>query len=174
MYSPLASHRKSRMTVLITLILLAICLIGRRMIYDSGNVSTDITQLQKLVDFGAAPTPGKWEIFATPEYTGGVPGPTDYLTLIAELTSFDKKAFLANPQAEEIWIAPESARPWLSENFRRMLTKQKNLVVDFSKNEHCRSLPARLKETSEKVKGLICEDGGSTMIYLRIADYSKS
>ena len=157
--------------IITTCSLLIIFSIGYHMRND--RVSTDIIALQKIVELGIAAKSGKWEMFGTPEYTGGVPGPTDYITLIAELTSFDEKLFLANLQAEEIWIAPESARPWLSENFRLMLAKQKNLVVDFSKNGQCRSLPATLKETSEKLKGLICEDGGRVLIYLRIADYSK-
>jgi len=173
-YSPLVSHSKGRSTAFLALVLLALCLIGFKILYHSSNVSTNVAQLQKLVDLGVAPTSAKWEVFSTPEYTGGVPGPTDYITLVAELTSVDEKAFLANPQAEEIWIAPESARPWLSENFRRMLATQKNLVIDFSKYSHCPTLPATLKQTGEKIKGLICEDAGRALIYLRISDYSKS
>lgn len=95
---------------------------------------------------------GKWEIFGTPEYIGGAPAPTDYVTLIAEVSSTENDKRNAMPPAGDIWIAPESARPWLSNNFRTMLANFKNLTVDFSGHPECRSLRATLRQTKKWLK----------------------
>jgi hypothetical protein len=64
----------------------AILLNGCNIENESGKISTDISALQKIVSLDMATPSGKWEIFGTPEYTGGVPAPTDYVTLIAEIS----------------------------------------------------------------------------------------
>jgi hypothetical protein len=141
---------------------------------QSSNVSTDILKLQELVSFDFIPTSAKWEVFGTPEYTGGVPGPTDYVTLIVEFPSIQQKVFVNMPAAAEVWIAPESGRKWLSEPFRLLLELKKNETTDFSTNPDCRSISATLRQTRERVNGLACSHAGKLMVYLTIADYSTS
>jgi hypothetical protein len=149
-------------------------LMGCTMEDQSSNVSTDIVKLQELVIFDFIPTSVKWEVFGTPEYTGGLPGPTDYVTLIAEFPSIQQTVFANMPAAAEIWIAPESGRKWLSDPFRLLLEMQKNVTTDFSTNPDCRSISATLRRTRERVNGLACIQAGKLMVYLTIADYSTS
>jgi hypothetical protein len=152
----------------------AILFIGCNMKNESEKMSTDISALQKILILDIAMPSGKWEIFGTPEYTGGAPAPTDYLTLIAEISSTENDKFNSTPPAGDIWIAPESARPWLSNNFRTMLDKSKNLTVNFSGHPECRSLKAALRQTKEMVEGFSCNRDGRTLLYLTVADYTKS
>lgn len=141
---------------------------------EATKVSTDIAALQKIVNLPLTPVSAKWELFGTPEYTGGVPGPTDVVTLIAELAPVDEAAFAAQAPAGKVWIAPESARPWLTQSFHSMLEENKNRTVDLSTNTHCRSFNATLKQTGKPVSGFACSDAGKLLVYLTISDYSHS
>jgi len=158
---------------IILTVLANILLIGCNMKSESRKMSTDLSALQKIVILDMAPTSVKWEIFGTPEYTGGAPAPTDYITLIAEISSTENDKFKSMQPAGDIWIAPESARPWLSIYFRTMLEKSRNVTVDFSKRPECRSLIATLRQTKKMVKGFSCNRDGRTLLYLTVADYTK-
>lgn len=45
--------------------------------------SRDLTALQAKVKIDLPIRSATWDIFGTPEYKGGVPGPTDLQTLVA-------------------------------------------------------------------------------------------
>lgn len=141
---------------------------------EASKVSTDVAALQKIVQLDFTPAAAKWEVFGTPEYIGGVPGSTDFLTLIAEVTPENPATFAARAPAGKIWIAPKSARSWLSDAFHAMLDKQKNTTVDLSTSVNCRALNANRKQTGEVVKGFACNEGGRMLVYLTLADNSKS
>ena len=149
-------------------------LIGCTVKDDVAKVSTDVAALQKIVNLDATPRSAKWEIFGTPEYLGGVPGPSDFVTLIAELSPVDEQAIVEKEPAGTVWIAPESARPWLAEPFYSMLDKQKNTTVDLSTYPGCRSVNATLKQTGKPLKGFACSNAGKVLVYLTIADNSQS
>lgn len=53
-----------------------------------------------------------WQIFGTPEYTGGLPAPTDYMTLIAEYRGVPAQGLQAetHPSAGYGWRPKRSAR----------------------------------------------------------------
>lgn len=141
---------------------------------EVSKVSTDVAALQKIVKLDFTPTSARWETFGTPEYIGGVPGSTDFVTLIAELTPFDESAFTARASAGKVWIAPESARPWLSNPFHSMLYKYKNVTIDLSEHANCRPFNATLKKTGKQVSGFACSKAGKLLVYLTIADNSKA
>jgi len=141
---------------------------------ESIRFSTDIVALQEMVVFDSVPRSAKWEVFGTPEYTGGVPGPTDYVTLIAEMPPIEAAAFNALPRAGTIWIAPETARAWLSDPFRTTLAQQKNATIDFSTNPHCRAMQATLRQSREVVSGFACAHADNMLVYLTIANYAKT
>lgn len=138
------------------------------------KVSTDVAALQKIVHLDFTPTSARWELFGTPEYIGGVPGSTDFVTLIAELAPLDEKAFRASTPAGKVWIAPESARPWLAGPFHAMLDKNKNMTIDLSTHSDCRPFNATLKQTGKNVKGFACSNAGKLLVYLTLADNSQS
>ena len=141
---------------------------------EATKVSINANDLQKIVNLDLAQRSVKWEMFGTPEYSGGVPGPTDFITLIVEVTPGNDEWESTAPSTGSVWIAPESPRSWLSGQFYSMLEKQRNSTLDLSKTAHCRSIQTTLRQTGEPVKGFECVDSGKKLIYLRIADYSRS
>lgn len=138
------------------------------------DVSTDVAALQKIVRLDFTTSSVKWEVFGTPEYKGGVPGPTDFQTLIAEVSPVDPAAFAARPASGKFWIAPEAARSWLFAPFRNMLAIQKNKPFELSNWHDCRALNATLSQTGTAVTGFGCIEGERMLVYLTIADSTKS
>jgi hypothetical protein len=139
---------------------------------DKRTDSDDLAELQKIVELDLATTSIHWEIFGTPEYTGGVPGPTDFVTLIAEVPSLDELTLRTRPQANAMWIVPGAARPWLSGVNRSMLAKFRNTSVDFSRLPNCRVANGKLRKTGKQVHGFICNGPVKALIYLTLADLS--
>ena len=153
-------------------VLISIVLVGCQARDDSKNVSVDLDAFNRLVTIDIPFKSISWEAFGTPEYTGGVPGPTDHVTLIAQTEFSNDTHFDQRPGSGLIWIAPESARPWLEPEFRRLLENSKNETVDISKKGNCRLLTGLLKKTAKPVTGFACQGAAKTLIYLRIADYT--
>lgn len=139
---------------------------------EISKVSTDIGALRDIVSIDITAKSAQWEVFGTPEYTGGVPGPTDFVTLIAEIEPADQKSFDLKPQTGDVWIAPEAARPWLSSTFRSMLESHKNTTVNLSSKFTCRKLQATLKQNVKAIDGFVCSDSGKMLIYLTLSDNS--
>jgi hypothetical protein len=136
--------------------------------------SDDLNKLKTVVELDTSPSAIRWEIFGTPEYSGGVPGPTDFVTLVAEVPNLDQVAFEKRPKSGAIWVAPEAARPWLSENFRSMLRKYRNTSVDLPSSLNCRAAHGKLKKTGQPVFGFICNGPEKAMIYLTLVKPSLS
>jgi hypothetical protein len=132
--------------------------------------SNDIAALRNLVETDLAPRSVHWEVFGSPEYTGGVPGPTDYFVLVAEVEPDDHDRLQTRPRVGKVVIVREAARPWLTEGFRAMLAKHKDSVIDVSIMPDCRKFEAIVKKTAEPVEGFICSDRGKSLIYLILSD----
>lgn len=112
----------------------------------------------------------RWEVFNTPEYNGGVPGPTDYVTLVAEVTPIDLQYFQSRPETGEVWLAPQSDRPWLDSEFRELLKKYENKSVDVSIMPNCRKFEGKLRQSDKPVNGVICIGLSKSLIYLTLSD----
>jgi hypothetical protein len=136
------------------------------------KVSSDVNAFNNLIDTDVSFKSIKWQLFDTPEYKGGLPAPVDYVTLIAEVDSAADKNFEQRPAQGRIGIAPESARTWLSADFRALLENSKNSGVDIAEQKNCRVFAAVWKRTHKPVHGLICEKGARLLIYVTIADYT--
>lgn len=149
-----------------------IFLLGCQTKEETKNVSTDVDAFNGLVTIDIQPRSVSWEVFGTPEYTGGIPGPTDYVTLIAQAESPNNTNFSQRPDSGLVWIAPESARTWLEPEFHRLLENSKNETVDISKKGNCRLLTGLLKKTAKPVTGFACQGAAKMLIYLRIASYT--
>lgn len=137
---------------------------------SSARSSTDQAELARLVRLDLPINTVRWEVFGTSEYTVGVPGPTDYVTLIAEIAPT-----IPVPQtntAETAWITPGSARPWLSPGFKTLLTQHRNSQPILSRVGYCAPLQAKLEKSGEKVQGFLCSGRASSMVYLTL--YSSS
>jgi hypothetical protein len=152
-----------------TISIIVICLSGCSTDDNKTKVSDDVGALRKVVDIPGALTSARWEIFGTPEYTGGVPGPTDYMTLVAELEPAGPPQDLpANTGDETVYIVPEAARPWISREFRSILEKNKNSAFDLSTVKDCHVYSTRLKQTGNPVRGFTCAKSGRVFLYLSL------
>jgi hypothetical protein len=137
------------------------------------RVSDDAAAFKNLVTIDIPYSTVRWEVFDTPEYTGGIPGPTDYITLVAQVTPATEHLSL-RAGSEIVWLAPESARPWLDAEFGSFFLKNLQYSsVDLAKNPHCHSLSAMLTKTSQPVEGFACAGKAKMLIYLRLAGYTS-
>lgn len=130
-------------------------------------VSRDIGELQQVVRINIPAKSIKWEIFGTPEDKGaGAPGPTDYITLVAEVENPDNSwiASLRDNAANE-WIAPESARPWLSPYFQTLL---KGARTNKSGLNQCKKYQVELTKTRKLVDGFVCQHKGTLLIHVML------
>lgn len=137
---------------------------------EVSKVSSDIAALRNVVNFDIQTKSIRREVFGTPEYTGGVPGPTDFVTLIAEIEPEDQKFFELMIPTGEVWIAPEAARPWLSSAFRSMLENSKNTTVNLSNKFPCRKLQTTLKQSSKPIDGFVCSGSGRMLLSFTLSD----
>lgn len=136
---------------------------------NKNSVSEDVGALKSIVQLPAETTFARWEIFGTPEYTGGVPGPTDYMTLIAELNPDDKLwAELPSEGPADVYIVPEAARPWVSNNFRLLLDRSKNAKLTVSNKNNCKPYTTRLTKTGRPVSGFICKGANQLLLYMMV------
>jgi hypothetical protein len=129
--------------------------------------ASDVTAFQAIVDVNLPLNSVRWEVFGTPEYVGGVPGPTDFVTLIAEVTPA-QPILIEESKTGEIWIAPEAARPWLRQKFRGIFAKYANKYIDISTIAACKPIQAKLRKTGKLVPGFICNDVDASVLYLTI------
>nr|GEU80231.1 hypothetical protein [Tanacetum cinerariifolium] len=134
-------------------------LFGCDMSEEKQKVSKDLVAFRNMIALDIPIKTVTWEVFGTPEYNGGVPEPTDFLTLIAEIEPVSNEEFLNSDTGKSVWIAPESPRPWLEKEFRNLLEISKNSSFDISLKNNCRSISGTLKQTGKAVNGLA--DGAS-------------
>lgn len=81
---------------------------------SKSKVSSSADELHRIADIPFSAQSVRWEIFGTPEYHGGVPGPTDFITLAAELKHVDQNWLERLPDEEgSEFIVPGAVRPWL-------------------------------------------------------------
>jgi hypothetical protein len=140
----------------------------------NSNASTDIAAFQHVVELGLPIKSIRWEVFGTPEYSIGVPGPTDFVTLIAEVPSIDQATFEKKSKVGAVWIAPEAARPWVSAGSKSFKIKYRNASVDLSNFPDCRAAYGKSRKAGSEVHGFICNTPTKALIYLILADLSKS
>lgn len=114
--------------------------------------------LLKLVKLDLPIDTVRWEVFGTPESTGLVPGSTNFLTLIAEISPAILVA--QTNTAETAWITPGAARLWLTPSSRALRTQHSNSqAVPYSAG-NCAPLQAELTKSGEKVQVFLCSGKG--------------
>jgi hypothetical protein len=133
------------------------------------KASDDVKALQQLIDMPADLKSARWEMFGTPEYDGGVPGRTDYMTLVAEIEpATNTENFKSGTNDKSIYIVPEAARPWLSSQFRNVLEKNKNANIELATEAGCDVYGAKIKGSGRAVHGFSCEKSGKALLYLSL------
>jgi len=137
---------------------------------DTKNkVSDDAKALQDLIDIPAPLKSAKWEMFGTPEYKGGVPGRTDYMTLIAEIVPLENvEKFTNGANDKRVYIVPEAARPWISDQFRNFLEKNKNSNIELATVPGCHIYDTKVRKSGRVINGFSCEKSGHVLLYLSI------
>ena len=162
------SARKNRTMIasLVAMLLLTSC-----DSHKQPEPSHDVAAFNHLIALDFPVKKVTWEIFGTPEYTGGIPGPTDYLTLVAEIEPEGSKMFTSFPPlTTKAWIAPESARPWLGRDFHAFLHQYRNQTIDAKMAPRCRSVEAVLRKSGRPVAGLACQGSRNILIYATVSD----
>lgn len=133
------------------------------------KASDDAKALEQLVDVPANLKSARWEMFGTPEYEGGVPGRTDYMTLVAEIEPVtNAESFTSGTNDKTIYIVPEAARPWLSSHFHSILEKNKNANFDLATAAGCHAYETKVKKSGRKISGFSCEEAGKVLVYLSL------
>ena len=133
------------------------------------KASDDAGALQNLIDIPVKLTSARWEMFGTPEYDGGVPGPTDYMTLIAEIEPFEKSTlFKTGATDTNVYLVPGVARPWISSGFRSMLEKHKNTNINLGGMPGCHAYDTTIKKSGRLVTGFACTDANRVLVYLSL------
>ena len=155
--------------VLLALSMLFTCLPGCSNDESNKKVSSSMAELQAIVDIPPSIRSIRWEVFGTPEHHGGVPGPTDFVTLVAEVDRINEDCFngLRNEAGSE-FIVPGAARLWLSSPFQNILRKRQNAALALPYSSTCRLYRSRLKKTAAPVKGFVCHHSGDALIYLTL------
>lgn len=157
----------------LTWLLWSACLLTGCQEKSSFKASDDLAALQSIVNLDLPINAIRWEVFATPEDRGGSPGPTDYITLIAEIkpTSFNRS--FNKPNTGVVSIAPNAVRPWLSSASRAFLAKHGNSQISFTTGRNCYPLEATLVKTGKVVKGFACENSGRLLVYLTLFSFTE-
>lgn len=132
--------------------------------------SQDLAALRAKIKLDLPARSVSWEVFGTPEYKGGVPGPTDLQTLIAELVLTDSE-FRSSTKlalAGEVFIAPESPRGWLSPGFKTLMERSRNSTEDMGRTHGCFKYQTNLIESGRAVNGFLCLSANRALLYLTL------
>lgn len=134
--------------------------------------NNDLDSLNKIVRIETNLQAARWEIFTTPEYQQGVPGPTDYISLVLEVEKPIENNTSKNAQSGLIWIAPEAARPWMTRESILFIENLKNQTVDLSRLNNCNKIFARLVKSNKKIEGIFCQFHTSSFMYFVLEDHT--
>lgn len=139
---------------------------------DSPKSSKDMIAFNHIVAIDIPFKTVTWEVFGTPEHTGGIPGPTDYITLVAQVEPSDAANFDQLPSRGSVWVAPESARPWMQKDFQQLLRVHKGKEMEIAKKQNCKAITAVLKKSLKHAEGFVCRSGTKMLIYIPIASFT--
>lgn len=137
---------------------------------NNQNPSRNLTDLRATVQIDLPVSSATWEVFATPEYRGGVPGPTDLQTLLAEVVLSDAE-YLSKARfslAGEVFVAPESPRAWLSPEFKALMNRVRNSSEDMGRSFGCFRYDTRLTDSGRPVSGFLCVSATRALLYLTL------
>lgn len=153
----------------LTIVAGALLLSGCDVNDEQSKVSHDIAALRALLSIDMPLKSARWETFATAANARLVLGPTDFVTLVAQLQPSEGNWFASMTEPTgETFIAPEAARPWLGLAFRAMLEKNKDSRVDMTKQFNCRKYTEKVTSSGRPVDGFICQDSGMALLYLTL------
>ncbi|QBI02742.1 hypothetical protein [Pseudoduganella albidiflava] len=159
--SKLPHHFRWRLLLFVFPLFLAGCPVS------AGEFSSNIEEIRKQIDLDIPSTSGKWEIFEIPE-AGGVPGPTDFVILIAEFdnvaASWASRKKLPIGQA---WvIMPNAGRPWLSQRWKAVLRREASNKIAVTESDNCHYYSAKVRKSGRVVEGFTCTHNCDVLVHL--------
>ncbi len=152
-------------------VLVALFLAGCKVNKPEQVPSTDMVALRDIVTLDIPTPSGKYEVFGTPESDEGIPGPTDYVTLVAELDVSEPSHLRSmgpdKKPHDDFILVPKASRSWLSEPFKSILTFHQNGKLDLRKYD-CDLFSAKSKKDGHLLSGFLCLRGNRALIYLEL------
>lgn len=146
-----------------------ILLLGGCSFEDPKPQSEDIAALRKLINIPIHAKSARWDMFGTPETRErGIPGPTDFHTLVAELDHEQEWFSTLKEPTGEIFIVPEAARPWLTKEFHDLLERNKTSRADLSSQADCRKYATSVAKSGRQINGFACKAAGRILLYLAL------
>lgn len=141
---------------------------------DPEQSSTDIDALKRLINLQFPYTSARWELVPTPELNGGVPGPTDYITLVAEIGPRDDQDFSSLPMAESFHPLPNTARNWMNAESRSLLRTSNAASTGLPQHSDCRKVAGTLVRSSRTVTGHLCPSADRMLLYMLVVDHTTA
>lgn len=166
-----------RLVVLLTIFsacALAVLLAWCNSFEDPEQSSTDIDALKKLINLQFPYTSARWELVPTPELSGAVPGPTDYITLVAEIGPHNDQEFSSLPMAELFHPIPNTARSWMNAESRSLLSTSNAASSGRPQHSDCRNVTGILMRSSRTVTGHLCPSADRMLLYMVVVDHTIS
>ena len=139
---------------------------------DPEQLSTDIDALKRLINLQFPYTSARWELVPTPEFNGGVPGPTDYITLVAEIAPRDDQKLSSLPMAEPFHPLPNTARNWMNAESRSLLGTSNAASNGLPHHSDCRKVAGTLMRSSRTVTGHLCPSSDRMLLYMVVVDHT--
>ncbi|NRR30328.1 hypothetical protein HSX11_09010 [Oxalobacteraceae bacterium] len=132
--------------------------------------SFDIFELNKLVQIPIPMKSVQWEVVYLPEDDGLLPGPTDYVSLVAEFVPSTQNWFTQiKAPIQSTYVDPTFVRAWISAPFKSMVIAN---YVEVGKYP-CSSFKTTFTKSGKPVEGFVCESGGRGFLYLALEDFTK-
>jgi hypothetical protein len=171
----LASALRVLACIVLSIVVLFIAFVVAAMWPPSPEVSDSMAKLKSMVVVDLPGDAITWETFGTPEYTGAVPGPTDYVTLVAELKPVKAQWFaLQRKSTRIVAVTPEAVRPWMSKPFRTMLKQYAGNTVSTDALPQCRPYDTVTVSTKRPLHGMICFDHDRLLLYMVVHDRTQA
>ncbi|QBE65927.1 hypothetical protein [Pseudoduganella lutea] len=133
------------------------------------RMSSNLEEIREQIALDIPASSGRWEFFETPEYRGGLPAPTDYVTLVVELDNVAPEWIAARAQkADMLWVVPEVSRPWLSAASKALLARAKLGKIALAGGDNCHRYSTQVRKSGSVVEGFTCAHGSSVLVYLTV------
>ena len=133
------------------------------------RMSSNIEEIRKQIVLDIPASGGRYEFFETPEYRGGVPAPTDYVTLVIELDNVEPAWIAARARkAEKVWVVPEVSRPWLSEPSKALLARAHLGKIPLASGDNCYQYSTQVRKSGRVIEGFTCAHARTVFVYLTV------
>ncbi|WP_143707464.1 hypothetical protein [Uliginosibacterium sp. TH139] len=134
------------------------------------SFSTNIDELRRYINIDSGLQVSQWEIFGTPDWEGGVPGPTDYLSILFVGPTEHAQQKSAGDESHKVdFLPPNAVRAWLGseekEALQRILGRKSQVA-----NAFCALRSFYAVKSNKSVEGFACILGTRTLYFVLLAE----